>query len=260
MSIVALVITCSIPTVYAKERGVSISKINTYDKFMEITKDLNLNNSDDIVKLEKINNLTTENVKEQYRERMVNEVNEILSMGVEIPDDKNYVKKSFDLENGGELVIECKSTMEKGVGIETKGSDSTHHDDGSSYKSYGTHTYTVTSYVRSLVDGALYLENKLTYKVASNGLTATNFSSRAFENSILMTSAKVEYSKITDSRAEKVGYDINGEAKTSTETLDGDYLPTGRKYTLRNDVRAKLESLSSSKAKVKEHMYAYMTY
>ena len=58
MSIVALVITCSIPTVYAKERGVSISKINTYDKFMEITKDLNLNNSDDIVKLEKINNLT----------------------------------------------------------------------------------------------------------------------------------------------------------------------------------------------------------
>ncbi len=257
LSIVILFVSISI--VEGKEVN---NKINSYRQYMEATKSLNLGNEKDIEKLNDINNRTTYKVKEVYREKLTEEVNNVLEKGISLPEDKSYFKESFKLSNGNEVIIEMKDSSEE-LEISPFKTETGHEVHYTGYKDYGARKYETTIFVRSLVDGRLALSTHNHYKIANDGLTVRYADGGVpVVTSPTLRLAKGWYQKITDKRAEKVGYDINVEGYAKAYVVDGYQIPTGREYSLKADVRVKLEALDKTKkrAKVKQHIYATMKY
>ncbi len=245
--------------VEAKEAG---SKISSYEQYVSATKNLNLEKQKDIKKLNEINSRTSYKVKEVYREKMVEEINSLLEEGIYLPEDRNYFKESFELSNGDKVTIEMEDKSEE-MEMSSYKTETGHEVHYTGYKDYGARKYETTIFVKSLVDGRLILSTHNHYKIANDGLTV-----RYADGGVpLVTSptlrlAKGWYQKIIDKRAEKVGYDINVEGYAKAYVVDGYQVPTGRAYSLKADVRVKLEALDKSKkrAKVKQHIYATMKY
>lgn len=243
-------------------KGYNEETIMEYKDYLRNVKELKLSPGEVNSELKELNEELSTEARELYRANLCEDVNEILSEGIEMPEDKLYFKKDYILDNGEMLTVEMYDIAEDENDISTCGTIEGHEVHFNGYKKYGDRKYMAVLYVGSLADGKLVLETTNKYTISSSGLTTRAPFVQAYTTSPTLYVWGNPYAKVTDSSAPKVGHDINVEGYAKAVVEDGYSVPTGTVYTLKADVRVKLEALdkTNKKGKVKQHVYAYATF
>ncbi|MDD6920299.1 MAG: hypothetical protein PUI85_03710 [Eubacteriales bacterium] len=235
--------------------------VHEYDDYINQVKTIDVNNSNDLKRLKQLNTNLSDGAKNIYRRTLLSEINNKLSHGISIPSNTNTLTKEFVLSNGETLKIEATDIPEKESNIETRASSNSHTVEFTGYKDYGSRKYTSRIFVHSLVDGRLILETTNHYKISNAGLNVRYVSGSAYTTVITLRKMSSSF-KVTDSSAPVVGHDINVEGYATARTHNLYGIPTGIVYHLKADNRVDLLELDKKKkrARVKQHVYAYMWY
>lgn len=201
-----------------------------------------------------------ENDSKQLKDQIINNTDSEVLEKYTAKEEEAINQKIDELANKTELDVEADSNsfyekheetkLDDGTVIEAITSDSPAIEQpqislrATSTKKYGSRVYTVKLRVYHVLypDGWTVLNTY--YNVGSSGLTATSTSAAGTKSIFPLQISK--HTKVTDKRAEKVGYDINGQGDYGMTYLGANGI--GIAYyerTIRSTV--KLTKLSKSK-------------
>lgn len=229
--------------------------IESADEMIEVMKELSedtdlmaLEEEEKIEVIESIFSSSTEEAKEEYDQQMATEIEELTEQINELEENyEGYYSSEVTLSNGTEVLYEATDFSEEDFSLQAMLPSPDVH----TTKAYGARMFTssvkFTSY--GVTVGKIALGTH--YTIGNTGLVMRYASKAGTESYMKPFDITVATVKVTDSKAEKVGYDINAAGDYTVKGAAGVF--SGTKYMeLRSTIKLDTLDKVGKKARVKQ--------
>lgn len=221
------------------------------DTMKELSEDptvLSLGNEEKLEVLESVFEATTEEAQEDYDQKIATEIEEVTEQVNELEEDfTGYYSNEVTLSNGSEVLFEATDFSEEDFALQGMLLSPDVH----ATKDYGARKFTATVTFTSFGIKVGKIALGTHYTIGSTGLVmryASKAGTASWVRPFDIVSADV---KVTDSKAEKVGYDINAEGDYTVKGMAGVF--SGTKYMeLKSTVKLATLDKVGKKARVNQ--------